>query len=71
MREGARLGLIAVIGALVLIAWRRCGEQRAHAGDILGADAAGEQAVVADAVKAGRQDVDEEAADELAGGEPS
>ena len=71
MVERARLGFITLIGALVLIAWRRRGEQLAHARDILGADAACEQAIMADAVKAGRQHVDEEAADELAGGEPS
>src|ERR1700687_5573623 len=38
-------------------------------GDITGARAAGEQAVVADAVEAVRQDVDQESADELGGGE--
>ena len=36
---------------------------------IAGARAAGEQTVVADAVQAVRQDVDQESADELAGGE--
>ena len=45
------------------------GEQLARAGDVVGAGAAGEQAVVADAVEALRQDVDQEAADELVGGE--
>jgi hypothetical protein len=35
---------------------------------IAGARAAGEQTVVADAVEAVRQDVDQESADELAGG---
>ena len=34
-------------------------EQAAHSGDIAGARAAGEQAVVADAVEARRQDVDQ------------
>ena len=38
-------------------------------GDVVGARAAGEQAVVADAVEALRQDVDQESADELIGGE--
>ena len=70
MREDARLGLIAVIGALVLFARDRRGEQLARAGDVLGADAAGEQAVMANAVKAGWQDMDKEAADELVGREP-
>jgi hypothetical protein len=41
MREDARLGLIAVIGALVLFAWDRGGEQLARMGDVVGADAAG------------------------------
>jgi len=39
MREDARLGLIAVIGALVLFAWDRRGEQLARVGDVVGADA--------------------------------
>ena len=51
MREDARLGLIAVIGALVLFAWDRRGEQLARVGDVVGADAACEQSVMADAVK--------------------
>ncbi len=41
-----------------------------RAGDVLGADAASEQAVMANAVKAGRQDMDKEAADELVGRKP-
>ena len=69
MREDARLGLIAVIAALVL-AWDRRGEQLARVGDVVGADAACEQSVMADAVKTCWQDMDEEAADELAGREP-
>jgi hypothetical protein len=44
-------------------------EQLAGAGDVLGTFAAGEQAVVADAVEACGQHVDEKAADELACGE--
>ena len=43
--------------------WRR--EQLARAGDVLGALAAGEQAIVADAMEACGQHVDEKAADEL------
>ncbi len=70
MREDARLGSIAVLGALVLFAWDRGGEQLARASDVLGAAAASEQAVMANLVKAGRQDMDKEAADELVGGEP-
>ena len=41
------------------------GEQLAGAGDVVGAAAVGEQAIVADAVEAAGQHVDEEAADEL------
>src|SRR5271157_3787423 len=57
MREDARLGFIGVIGGLVLFAWDRGDEQLARAGDVLGADAACEQAVMANAVKAGWQDL--------------
>jgi hypothetical protein len=38
-------------------------------GDVVGARAAGEQTIVADAVEAVRQDVDQESADELGGSE--
>ena len=62
--------MIAVIGALVLFAWDRRGEQLARVGDVVGADAACEQSVMADAVKTCWQDMDEEAADELVGREP-
>ena len=56
--------------AAVGSAFRLCnGEQLARLGDVVGAGAAGEQAVVADAVEALRQDVDQESADELVGGE--
>src|SRR5215468_4677049 len=52
------------------LALRFCsGEQLTGAGDVVGASAFGEQAVVADAVQAFGQHVDEEAADELVGGE--
>ena len=47
--------------------WRH--KQFAGAGDVLGALAAGEEAIVADAVKACGQHVHEKAADELVGGE--
>src|SRR4051812_47297943 len=43
------------------------GEQLTRAGDVAGAGAAGEQAVVTDAVESVRQDVDQETADELGG----
>ena len=50
------------------LALRVCNsEQFTRLGDVVGARAAGEQAVVADAVEALRQDMDEEFADELAG----
>ena len=50
--------------------FRRCrGEQLPRAGDVVGASVFGEQAVVADAVQALGQHVDEEATDELVGGE--
>src|ERR1700757_5270921 len=45
------------------------GKQLTGACDVVGARAFGEQAVVADAVEAFGQHVDEEAADELVGGE--
>ena len=48
---------------------RRRLEQGAGLGQVGGAGGVGEEAVVADAVEAGGQDVDQEAADELAGGE--
>jgi hypothetical protein len=43
------------------------GEQLADALDVAGASRSGEQAVVADAVEAARQDMQEESADELGG----
>src|SRR3974390_1838485 len=48
----------------------RCcsGEQLARTSDVVGANALGEQAVVADAMQAFWQHVDEETADELEGG---
>ena len=58
-------GIDGGTGGLGLGVWN--GEQLTHAGNVVGAGAAGEQAVVADAVEALRQDVDEEAADEFAG----
>jgi hypothetical protein len=45
------------------------GEQLAGAGNVLGALAAGEQAIIADAVEACGQHVHEKAADERVGGE--
>jgi len=52
------------------LAFRFCdGEQLTGACDVICTSAFGEQAVVADAVQALWQDVDEEVADELVGGE--
>ena len=69
MRE--RLGLVGlgVVGSPGLGLCRRHVEQMARSGDVVGARATGEEAIVADAVEATRQDVDQETADELAGGE--
>src|SRR6202021_3798927 len=65
VREFGVLGA-TVIGGLVL--FRRHVEQAACLGDVVGARAAGEQSVVADAGEARRQDVDQESADEPGGG---
>jgi hypothetical protein len=46
---------------------RGCGEQSAGALDVARSSRSGEQAVVADAVEAARQDMQEKAADELGG----
>ncbi len=71
MCEHSRLGSSGALAALVVsLTRRRLAEQLAHTGDVLGANAAGEQAVMANAMKARRQDMDEEAADELAVREP-
>src|SRR5262245_18903657 len=59
----SRLVVIGVFGWLAVELWR--GEQLAGARDVVGAGRFGEQAVVADAVEAARQDMDEKAADEL------
>src|SRR3989442_4918878 len=55
------------IGGFALGLWPS--EQFAGAGDVVGAGGLGQQAVVADAVEALGQDVDEESADELVCGE--
>src|SRR5665647_2925763 len=55
------------VGGIALRLW--CVEQFAGARDVANPSAAGEEAVVADAMEAGRQYMDQEAADELAGGE--
>src|SRR5204862_7824472 len=61
---------VEIDGGCGRLAFRFCnGEQLTGACDVVGASAFGKQAVVADAVEAGWQHVDEEAADELAGGQ--
>jgi len=67
-REG-RLVAIMMIGIGSLALGLLATEQLAGAIDVVGAGGLGEQAVVADAVQALRQHVDEEAANELVGGE--
>ena len=62
-----RLVVIGSIGGLALGLWPS--EQFASTRDVVGAGGFGQQAVVADAVEALGQDVDEESADELVCGE--
>src|SRR5215470_2701028 len=62
---GMRLGAIEDIGRFGLRLWDD--KQLSRPRDVLAPLAAGEQAVVADAVEAVWQDVDEEATDELVG----
>src|SRR6202011_1776999 len=64
VREGGRLVAIIIIG-ICSLALGLANEQLAGACDVIGAGSLGEQAVVSDAVEALRQDMDEEAADEL------
>ena len=66
-----RLGLVGIgaVGIRGLGLFRGHVEQAARFGDVGGAGAAGEQAVVANALEARRQDVDQESADELGGGQ--
>lgn len=62
--------LAGIDGSSGRLAFRFCnGEQLTRAGDVVGAGASDEQAVVANAMQAFWQHVDEEAADELVGGE--
>ena len=69
MRERRRfVGLSAFCIISLGLRGRRI-EQLACPRDVLGARGAGEETVVADAVQASWQDVDEEATDELARGE--
>ena len=65
VREGGRLVAIFIIGICSLALGLLATEQLAGACDVVGAGSLGEQAIVSDAVEALRQDMDEEAADEL------
>ena len=65
VREDGRFGAIIIIGIGSLALGLLATEQLAGACDVVGAGDLGEQAVVADAVEALGQDVDEEAANEL------
>ena len=69
MRERFGFCGLGAAGHLGFRLRRRHIEQTARLGDVVGARAAGEQAVVADAVEALRQDVDQESADKLGGSE--
>jgi hypothetical protein len=62
---GVRVVIIGGVGGLGL--GRGDGEQLAGARDVVGAGRLGQQAVVADAVKAARQHMDQKPADELVG----
>src|SRR5436190_14037316 len=65
MRERPRLSGISGVWVAGLVLRNRCIEQLARPRDVRGAGAVGEEAVVADAMEPGRQQVDEETADEL------
>ncbi len=69
MRERLGFGGLGAACIVGLGLCRRHVEQAARSGNVVGARAAGEQAVVTDAMEALRQDVDQEPADELGGGE--
>ena len=62
--------MIRRLGPLVRFrSWRWCGGELAGTGKIVATTTAGEQAVVTDAVEPARQNVKQEPADELVGGE--
>src|SRR2546428_5998749 len=69
MREWLRLAGIGAGGTGRIVAGLWNGEQFAGSGDVVGARAAGEQAVVADAGESLRQHVAQEPAGEIARGE--
>ena len=61
------LGFVVILDGLVGLAWRRGVEQGTDAIEIDGALAVGEQAIMADSMEPVREDVDQEAPDELEG----
>ena len=69
MRECLRFGVAGAVGIGGLDVCRRHVEQLPRLRDVVGAPAIGEETVVADAMEAAGQHVDEEAADELGDGE--
>src|ERR1019366_8940101 len=69
LRQRPRFFVVSGLGGLGIARASRHGQQLTDPCDIVGAGAMSEQAVVADAMEAARQHVDEEAADELVGGE--
>ena len=60
---------LAGVGAGGTVAGLRHGEQLAGSRDVVGSVTVGEQPIVSDAMEALRQHVDQEAPDELVGGE--
>src|SRR5205807_8948229 len=69
MRERLGFSLTSAAGIAEFDACWVYVEQLTRPRDVVGASAIGEEAIVTDAVEAARQDVDQEAADELVDGE--
>src|SRR5664280_1230907 len=69
LRQRPRFLVVSGLGGLGIARASRHGQQLTDPCDIVGAGAMSEQAVVADAMEAARQHVDEEAPAELVGGE--
>jgi hypothetical protein len=67
MREYLRLTVAGAVSIAGRILWRRYVEQLTRSGDVLGAAAVGEETIVTDAVEPIRQNVKQEAPDELVG----
>jgi hypothetical protein len=68
-RQRPRFFVVIGLGGLEIARASRHGQQLTDPFDIAGAGAMSEQTVVADAMEAARQNMDQEAADELVGGE--